>query len=113
MIQSSDQIMMCCKVLVYRPSKVRGLLWRWDLLKKKMNSKNNFVLQRTIRRNFQDIKHNGKEPIEEYIKKLQEFQRALKGTPDLINNQAITSKTLLFLPATWGPTELPSKMITV
>ena len=35
----------------------------WDILKKKMDSKDNIVLQRTIRRDFQDIKHDGKEPI--------------------------------------------------
>ena len=39
----------------------------WDLLKKKMDSKDNIVLQRTIRRDFQDFKHNGKEPIEKHI----------------------------------------------
>ena len=71
----------------------------WDLLNKKMDSKDNKVLQRTIRRDFSDIKHDGEEPIEEYIRKLQEFQRALEGTPNAINDRAIMSKILLSLPA--------------
>ena len=58
----------------------------WDLLKTKMDSKDNIVLQRMIRRDFQDIKHDGKEPIKEYIRTLREFQRALEGTPDAIND---------------------------
>jgi len=73
----------------------------WDILKTKMDSKDNSVLQRTIRRDFQDIRHDGKEPIEEYIRKLREFQRALEGTPDAINDRAIMSKILLSLPAAW------------
>ena len=66
-----------------------------------MNSKDNLLLQRMIRRDFEDIKHDGKEPIAEYIRKLREFQRALEGTPYAINNRAIMPKFLLSLPAAW------------
>ena len=58
-------------------------------------------LKRSIRRDFQDIKHDGKEPIESYIRKLREFQRTLEGTPDAINDDSLMSKILLSLPATW------------
>ena len=73
----------------------------WRILQEKLDRKDNVGLQRSIRRDFQDIKHNGKEPIESYIRKIREFQRALKGTPDAINDDSLMSKVLLFLPAAW------------
>lgn len=73
----------------------------WRILEEKLDSKDNVVLQRSIRRDFQDIKHDGKEPIESYIRKLREFQRALEGTPDEIKDEALMSKILLSLPASW------------
>jgi len=73
----------------------------WAILQEKMDSKDNVVLQRSIRRDFQDVKHDGKEPIESYIRKLREFQRALEGTPDAINDDALMSKILLSLPPAW------------
>ena len=71
------------------------------ILQEKLDSKDNVGLQRLIRRDFQDIKHDGKEPIESYILKLREFQRALEGTPDAINDNFLMSKILLSLPAAW------------
>ena len=73
----------------------------WRILQEKLDSKDNVGLQRSIRRDFQDIKHDGKEPIESYIRKLREFQRALEGTPDAINDDSLMSKILLSLPAPW------------
>ena len=66
-----------------------------------MDSEDNIVLQRMIGRDFQDIKHDSKEPIEKYIRKLREFQRALEGTLDAINDRAIMAKILLSLLAAW------------
>ena len=73
----------------------------WRILQEKLDSKDNVGLQRSIRRDFQDIKHDGKEPIESYIWKLREFQRSLDGTPDAINDDSLMSKILLSLPAAW------------
>ena len=73
----------------------------WRILQEKLDSKDNMGMQRSIRRDFQDVKHNGKEPIESYIRKLREFQRALEGTPDAINDDSLMSKILLSLPAAW------------
>ena len=58
-------------------------------------------LQQSIRRDCQDIKHDGKEPIKSYIRKLREFQRALEGMPDGVNDDSLMSKILLSLPAAW------------
>ena len=73
----------------------------WRILQEKLDSKDNVGLQRSIRRDFQDIKHDGKEPIESYMRKLREFQRALEGTPDAINDDSLMSKILLSLLAAW------------
>ena len=73
----------------------------WRILQEKLDSKDNVGLQRLIRSDFQDIKHDGKEPIESYIRKLRDFQRALEGTPDAINDNSLMSKILLSLLATW------------
>ena len=73
----------------------------WRILQEKLDSKDNVGLQRSIRRDFQDIKHDGKEPIESYMRQLSEFQRALEGTPDAINDDSLMSKILLSLPAAW------------
>ena len=73
----------------------------WRILQEKLDSKDNVGLQRSIRRDFQDIKHDGKEPIESDMWKLREFQRALEGTPDAINDDSLMSKILLSLPAAW------------
>ena len=73
----------------------------WEILKDRMDSKGNPVLQRAIRKEFHEIKHDGKESIEEYIRKLRELQRALEGTADHIQDEAIMSKILVTLPPAW------------
>ena len=42
----------------------------WRILQEQLDSKDNVGLQWSIRRDFQDIKQDGKEPIESYIRKL-------------------------------------------
>ena len=73
----------------------------WEILKTRLDSKGNLVLQRAIRKEFHEIQHDGKESIEEYIRKLREFQRALEGTGDHIQDEAIMSKILVTLPPAW------------
>ena len=73
----------------------------WCILQEKLDSKDNVGFQQSIRRDFQDIKHDRKEPIESYIRKLREFQCALEGTPDAINDDSLMSKLLLSLLAAW------------
>ena len=73
----------------------------WDLLKEKMDSKDNAGLQRSIRKTFHEAAHDGKETIDEYIRKLKECQRALEGTKHSIKDDEIMSKILVTLPATW------------
>ena len=73
----------------------------WRIIQEKLDSKDNVGLQRSIRRDFQDIKHDGKEPIESYIRKLREFHHALEGALDAINDNSQMSKILLSLPAAW------------
>ena len=68
---------------------------------RKLDSKDNVGLQQSIRRDLQDTKHDGKEPIESYIRKLREFQRAIKGMPNAINDDSLMSKILVSLLAAW------------
>ena len=73
----------------------------WCILQEKLDSKDNVVLRWYFRQDFQDIKHDGKEPIENYIRKLKEFQRALEGMSEAIDDDALMSKILLSLLAAW------------
>ena len=73
----------------------------WDILKERMDSTDNPVLQRNIRRDFDTIQHDGKETVEKYITKLRDFQRALEETDDPISDKAIMSKILVSLPPAW------------
>lgn len=73
----------------------------WKVLHNRMDTKGNKVLQRSIKRDFHDLKLQHKEPIEDYIRKLRDFQTALEGTTEAINDSAIVSQILVTLPSSW------------
>ena len=73
----------------------------WKELTEKMDSKGNKVLSRSIKRAFHDLRLQEKEPIEEFIQKLRDFQTALEGTAEAIEDDAIVSHILVTLPSIW------------
>src|SRR5437660_4883361 len=73
----------------------------WDVLKDKMDSKDNAGLQRSIRKTFHETSYDGKHTIDGYIRKLKECQRALEGMKHSIKDDEIMSKVLVILPPTW------------
>src|SRR5205807_4661352 len=70
----------------------------WDVLKDKMDSKDNACLQRSIRKTFHEASHDGKETIDAYIRKLKECHRALEGTKHSIKDGEFMSNILVTLP---------------
>ena len=73
----------------------------WDVLKDKMDSKDNAGLQRSIRKTFHEASQDGKETIDAYIRNLKECQRVIEGTKHSIKDDEIMSKVLVILPPTW------------
>jgi len=73
----------------------------WGNLKTAMDTRDNPIHQRAIRKKFSDLVHNGKGTIDEYIAKLKEFQRAMEGTQDPISDTALVNKILTTLPKDW------------
>src|SRR5437588_10505989 len=63
----------------------------WDVLKDKMDSKDNAGLQRSVRKTFHEASHDEKETIDAYIQKLKECQRALEGMKHSIKDNEIMS----------------------
>jgi hypothetical protein len=75
----------------------------WSILKEKLNTATSRTLQRSVVHTFNATSHDGKETIQNYLRRLRDLQRQVTGTEEEITDGQILSKVLHSLPEVYRP----------
>jgi hypothetical protein len=75
----------------------------WNILREKLNTATSRTLQRSVTHAFNSAKHDGKETVQAYFRRLRDFQRQLAGSEEEISDTQIISKVLNTLPEVYRP----------
>jgi hypothetical protein len=75
----------------------------WNILREKLNTATSRTLQCSVTHAFNSAKHDGKETVQVYFRRLRDFQRQLAGSEEEISDTQIISKVLNTLPEVYRP----------
>ena len=73
----------------------------WTILRNKLTLRDDWGLQRTLKRDFYKMSYDAKESITTYINRLRVFQQQLQGTNNEISNDELVNRIMTSLPSSW------------